>query len=200
MVISNESNGPSENRSSSSWLKIVVWKQNNSNFSLLYLNMSSKKFHSLLCSQHFKCVGKIETSCLLRKSIVNHPFMVRKILEFVASRHVKNVFPRLKSYIKLLNPKNMSLERSLLKTWRDGIGWTAPSMKPLPHFDSVGFDRNAFYNCFIELYINWYASDMQLNKMSTHRDSRIVICSIFLKDLFLVLSWFSLYICFSTRW
>ena len=116
MVISNESNGPSENRSSSSRLKILVWKQNNSSFSLLYLNMSSKKFYSLLCSQHFKCVGKIETSCLLRKSIVNHPFMVRKILEFVASRHVKNVFPRLKSYIKLLNPKNMSLERSLLKT------------------------------------------------------------------------------------
>ena len=175
-------------------MKILEWKQNNSNFSLLYLNMSSKKLHSMLCSQHFNCVGRIETSCLLRKSIVNHPFMVRKILKFIASRHVKNVFPRLKSYIKLLNPKNMSLERSLLKTWRDGIGWTAPSMKPLPHFDSVSFDRNAFCNCFIELYINWYASDMQLNKMSTHRDSRIVICSIFLKDFFLVLSWFSLYI------
>ena len=113
MVISNETNGPLENRSSSSWLKIFVWKQNNSNFSLLYLNMSSKKLHSMLCSQHFNCVGRIETSCLLRKSIVNHPFMVRKILKFIPSRHVKNVLPRLKSYIKLLNPKNMFLERPL---------------------------------------------------------------------------------------
>ena len=51
---------------------------------------------------------------MLRKSSVNQPFMMGKILKFVTSRHEQNAFPRLTHYIKLLNPKIMFVEGTLL--------------------------------------------------------------------------------------
>ena len=40
--------------------------------------------------------------------------MMGKILKFVTSRHEQNAFPRLTHYIKLLNPKIMFVEGTLL--------------------------------------------------------------------------------------
>ena len=74
-----------------------------------------------------------------------------------------------------------------------------PPWNPLPDF--VGFDRIALCNCFMQLYINCFATDMQLNKVSTHRDGCIIICSIFLKDNFQFYRDLAyIFIYFGTRW
>ena len=61
-----------------------------------------KKFHSLLYFHHYQYVERIvwleNSSCLVRKFLINHPTMVGKILRLLASRHQKN---DLKSYINL---------------------------------------------------------------------------------------------------
>ena len=49
--------------------------------------------------------------------------------KFVASRHQQNTFPRLTHYIKLLNPKIMFVEGTLLT---GGVGWAIPPGTPSP--------------------------------------------------------------------
>ena len=56
--------------------------------------------------------------------------MMGKILKFVTSRHQQNAFLRL-THIKLLNPKIMFVEGTLLT---GGVGWAIPRLEPPPRF------------------------------------------------------------------
>lgn len=83
-------------------------------------------------------VGRIKTSCLLRKLLKNHPHMAQKILKFITFRHQQNALSRLKICVKLLFtktafPKEVFLTYYKQKQWELGeqVLPGTPSLLPL---------------------------------------------------------------------
>ena len=62
------------------------------------VNKTNSTHHQHLYFRHSQHVGRTQTSCLLRQSLVNYPTIVEKVLKFLAFRQRQNIFPRLKGH------------------------------------------------------------------------------------------------------